>query len=147
MRKHTKRKVYRANHPLKDKIILDHLDKTIRDLKIRFYLASDGDDATPYLAELAHVLTPICVGGSIQFGRETPWVRQLHGALRTLQAMCLDGYRWNAANAAPLNAALEVALANMRVVDLKPLMQGIEEGVVFASYISNHLVTKETVSS
>jgi hypothetical protein len=60
--------------------------------RISMLSAQDGEDATELLARLSVVIGTPCEAGARQHGRDQPWVRQLHGALRTIQSMCLDGY-------------------------------------------------------
>lgn len=77
--------------------------------RIKILTMNDGIDATEMLASLTVVVGTVCEAGAQQFGRELPWVRQLHGALRTVLAMCLAGYKWQSQYAAALDCAVGVA--------------------------------------
>lgn len=135
------------SNPVHGAVVRAKLNSAVRDLKIGFLIAETGDDATDNLAELALVLTPICVGGMAQHGREQPWVRVLHGALRTLQAMCLNDYRWDRTYAPALENALDLALAHMPSIETRFLVAATQQGYNFADLIKAHQVTPNTVAS
>lgn len=145
MRKRTQRKHYRASNPVKDKITRAKLRSTLLELKVRSYMEDDGEDVTKYLVDLATVIAPVAIGAACQYGKDLPWVRQLLGAMRSIQAMCLNGYRWDSLNAAPLTIALDLAEQHMDEINLSALLIGIEQGLLFGNLIRAHQVTNETV--
>lgn len=87
--------------------------------RIKILTMDDGADATEILASLAVIVGTVCEAGSRQFGRELPWVRQLHGALRTVLAMCLAGYKWQSKYAAALDCAVGVAAQDRPELDVR----------------------------
>jgi hypothetical protein len=91
----------------------------ILNTRIKILTMDDGADATEMLASLAVVVGTVCEAGSQQFGRALPWVRQLHGALRTVLAMCLAGYKWQSQYAAALDCAVGVAAQDRPELDVR----------------------------
>lgn len=121
----------------------------ITTVRMRLLMACDGEDATDLLAMLAAVIGTPCEYGAMVYGR-TPWVRQLHGALRTIQTMCLDGYRWQDQYAQAIDSAVELA-ASQDLGEVTPAMreqfnQAWLAAIEFSTLIHSHRVTKDTVS-
>lgn len=119
-------------------------------VRLRLVMATDGDDATDLLAVLAVVIGTPCIFGAQVFGR-THWVRQLHGALRTIQTMCLDGYHWQAQYALAMDNAVELA-AGQDIGEITPALreqfqQAWLDANAFAGLIHQHQVTKDTVAA
>jgi hypothetical protein len=117
--------------------------------RIKLYQAEDGEDATELLSLLAVVIGTPCDYGALVHGR-TDWVRQLHGALRTIQALCLEGYRWRSAYAPAMDRALELA-ATQDLGEITPeLRKHWEQAWMDACHLSNlidqHAVTADTVA-
>jgi hypothetical protein len=117
--------------------------------RIKLYQAEDGEDATDLLSLLAVVIGTPCDYGALVHGR-TDWVRQLHGALRTIQALCLEGYRWRSAYAPAMDRALELA-ATQDLGEITPdLRKHWEQAWLDACHLSNlidqHAVTADTVA-
>jgi hypothetical protein len=78
--------------------------------RIKLWALADGDDATDVIAPLMVVIGTVCETGAATSGRDTPWVRQLHGALRTLQSLCIhNSYRWRTEVTLALDAAIDLA--------------------------------------
>jgi hypothetical protein len=78
--------------------------------RVKLWALTDGDDATDVIAPLMVVIGTVCETGAATFGRDAPWVRQLHGALRTLQSLCIhNGYRWRIEVAPVIDAAIDLA--------------------------------------
>jgi hypothetical protein len=118
-------------------------------VRTRLMLAEDGEDATELLAMLAVVIGTPCDFGALVYGR-TQWVRQLHGALRTIQAMCLDGYRWRSVYALAIDSAVNLA-ATQDIGEVTPaLRKHWEQAWLDANHFSNlidrHMVDKDTVT-
>lgn len=121
----------------------------ITTVRVRLMMAEDGEDATELLAMLAVVIGTPCDYGALVHGR-TQWVRQLHGALRTIQNMCLDGYHWQVKYALAIDNAVNLA-ATQDIGEVTPdLRQHWEQAWLDANHFSNtiskHLVDKETVA-
>lgn len=97
-----------AKHPVAIWQARKDLRAARTDIKIHVYAHEDGADATKLLANLAWFIAlalklEACIKG------DTPRMRRLHGALRNVQAMCLNGYIWSAGMAAAMDSALEDA--------------------------------------
>lgn len=121
----------------------------ITTVRTRLLLATDGEDATELLAILAVVIGTPCDYGALVHGR-TPWVCQLHGALRTIQIMCLDGYHWQAQYALAIDNAIELAaiqdLGEVTPALRKHWEQAWLDANHFASLIHRHAVDKDAVA-
>ena len=118
--------------------------------RTRLLLATDGEDATELLGMLAVIIGTPCDYGALVHGR-TPWVRQLHGALRTIQTMCLDGYHWQARYALAIDNAVSLA-ASQDIGEVTPaLRKHWEQAWLDANHFSNlidqHLVDKDTIAT
>lgn len=108
--------------------------------------ADDGEDATELLSRLAVVIGTPCEAGA-RLGLKTPWVRQLHGALRTIQTMCLDGYAWQSQYALALDRAIEVAGQERHELDAQTFEQAWLEACALSTQIMNHTVTVDAVAA
>lgn len=109
--------------------------------RIKILTMDDGADATEMLASLAVVIGTICEAGSNQYKAEKPpWVRQLHGALRTVQDMCLNGYLWQAQYAAAMERAVEIASEDRPYLDVRIFFEAWDKAVGFADVIWAHQV-------
>jgi hypothetical protein len=115
--------------------------------RIKLWGAADGDDATELLAALSVVIGTPCEAGARVHGRDAPWVRQLHGALRTLQAMCLQGYRWQPQYAPALDAALDIAATAGLDLPTPTFTAAWIEANSFAGQVLAHTVDRETIAS
>lgn len=113
--------------------------------RIKLLSAEDGQDATDLLACLAVVIGTPCEAGARQYGHALPWVRQLHGALRTIQAMCLSGYTWQAQHALALDRAMEIAGQQRQDLDPVTFVDAWKEACHLCSEILNHSVRADSV--
>jgi hypothetical protein len=78
--------------------------------RVKLWALADGDDATDVIAALMVVIGTVCEAAAATSGRDAPWVRQLHGALRTLQSLCIHNrYRWRIEAAPVIEAAIDLA--------------------------------------
>lgn len=78
--------------------------------RLKVWATAEGDDATDLIAALFVVIGTPCEAGARVHGRESVWVRQLHGALRSLSDLCLhNGYRWRTACAPAIDRAIDLA--------------------------------------
>lgn len=104
------REIRAWRNPVAAAVARDSMREAARVERIATLLMEDGEDATEALAHHAWI---IGLGAEIALqvhGTEHPALRRLHGALRSLAAMCLQhGYRWRADQARPLEAALAEA--------------------------------------
>lgn len=134
-----------ASNPVTIAVVRSQLRESERTLRIQLLMMEDGDDATELLSELACLVGAVCVGGSEQFGR-TPWVRQLHGALCTIQDMCvIDNYRWNKTHALALDKAAEIAIEHLLSIKPQHLAAGMAEAQWLAHQIKAKAVTADTI--
>ena len=135
-RQHTERTRTQADKEFQSQLL---------DTRIKMLSADHGSDATELLAALSVVIGTPCQCGMSQFGH-LPWVGQLHGALRTIQAMCLAGYRWNSQYALALDRAVE--LASIERPELEP--NAFTEAWVLANHMAalvlNHSIDAHTVA-
>jgi hypothetical protein len=114
-------------------------------VRILMLQAQDGDDATELLSTLAHVIGTPCECASMQKSRE-PWVRQLHGALRTIQTMCMEGYKWQSKYALSLDKAVEVAIKDRHELDQEVFKIAYASAVLFGEDILKHNVGADAVA-
>lgn len=115
--------------------------------RITMLSTQDGDDATELLARLAVVIGTPCEAGARQYGHTYPWVRHLHGALRTIQAMCLAGYRWQAQYALALDRAVQIAAEDHHELDAATFTQAWVEANGLASNILRHSITPDAIAN
>lgn len=89
------------------------LADTLNQVSIWAYGLPDGDSSEKALELLANLGWCIGLGATIavRLDPASPQARRLHGALRTVHAMCLAGYRWRSEMAAPMDAAAREANA------------------------------------
>lgn len=115
--------------------------------RIGMLSAQDGDDATELLAKLAVVIGTPCEAGARLHGHYHPWVRQLHGALRTIQAMCLQGYHWQAHYALALDRAIEIAAEQRDDLDAATFTAAWIEASAMAASIMRHDIDVQAVAA
>lgn len=116
-------------------------------LRIKLLDAEDGVDATELLACLAVVIGTPCEAGARQFTPQPPWVRQLHGALRSVMWMCLEGYRWDSTAALALSRAVELATEERPELDAELFTQAWVEANALCNQILNHSVTPDAIAA
>jgi hypothetical protein len=108
--------------------------------------ADDGSDATELLSRLAVVIGAPCEAGA-RLGIKDTWVRQLHGALRTIQAMCLNGYVWQSQYALALDRAIEVAGEERHELDAQTFQDAWLDACALSTQIMNHTVSADAVAA
>lgn len=113
--------------------------------RIKLLSATDGEDATDLLACLAVVIGTPCEAGARTLGHDPLWVRQLHGALRTIQEMCLSGYVWRAQYALALDHAVDIAGQQRPELDPTVFTQAWIEACHLCTEILNHSVRADSV--
>jgi hypothetical protein len=116
-------------------------------LRIQILEMIDGCDATETLASLAVVIGTVAQAGASQHGSEPAWVRQLHGALRTVEAMCHAGYKWQAKYSAAMEIAVGIAAQDRPELDPDSFMAAWDLAVGFADRIFDHNIADEEVSA
>lgn len=139
------RRHHAYSHPVAKALAATQLRQHLKTVQIAAYQHSTGEDATDYLAHLAWIIGLGCETAANVHGLHHPAMRRLHGALRTVQQLCLRGYRWDEALAPALDAAL--AEANELIIQhaevAAPCMPGAEW---LASRIRAHQVTTADVA-
>ena len=115
--------------------------------RIKMLQAEDGDDATELLSYLAVVLGTPCEAGFRQYEETPPWVRQLHGALRTVQAMCLNGYRWDISSTLAMDRAIEIAKEPREDLEPRLFAEAWVSACKLSDQIMQHAVTAESIAS
>lgn len=97
-------------NPVAAAVARQRMKAAARDERIGALLMQQDEDATDLLAHLAWI---IGLGAEIALqvhGSHHATLRRLHGALRSVAAMCLHhGYRWQASQAVALQEALAEA--------------------------------------
>ena len=116
-------------------------------LRIKLLDAQHGADATELLACLAVVIGTPCEAGARQFGHTPAWVRQLHGALRSITAMCLQGYWWDSTQALALSRAVEIAAEERPELDANTFADAWAEANALCTHILNHSVTPDAIAA
>lgn len=110
--------------------------------------AEDGQDATELLARLSVVIGYPCQAAAEVYGNKAlpAWAKQLHGALRTIQQMCLEGYRWQSKYALALDRAVELALQPHPDLTAVAKAIGLIDSKYLADQIHAHAVTPQSVN-
>lgn len=106
--------------------------------RLKVWMTPHGVDATDMLAMLAVVLGTPCECGARQFGPGLPWVQQLHSALRSVAAMCANGYTWDSARAAEIDQAMELASEARAELDVATFVEAWKEANGVAYAIERH---------
>lgn len=115
--------------------------------RMHVYQLADGEDATRVLAALAVVIGTPAEAGARTYGRAPAWVRQLHGALRIILDMCLQGgYRWRTDMADALDRAIEIAAARPDHLPAEHFVPAYKEANGLAVQILNHTVTAGAIA-
>ena len=126
-------------------VFAEQMTSLISSTRILLYMAQDGEDATELLAQLLEIIGPMCECGARQWP-DAPWVKQLHGQLRTIESMCLSGYRWNSEYADAMDRAVELAVEVRPDLDVEIFSESWQGAVVFAKLIRKHLFCKGIIS-
>jgi len=116
-------------------------------LRIKILEMVDGCDATETLASLAVVIGTVAQAGASQYGSEPAWVRQLHGALRTVEMMCHDGYKWQSKYAAAMEIAVGIASQDRPDLDEKTFISAWDAAIGFADQIFDHNIAECEISA
>lgn len=120
----------------------------IRTVKIKMFLMDDGEDATELLSILAVVIgSPAQAGAAMGWYDTQPWVRQLHGSLRIIQDMCLQGYRWQSQYAPALNRACELAGEDHPGLSVPVFVQAWLDANLMSTMVLEHRVDRTAVLS
>lgn len=103
-----KRQQYRGPNPVMAAIAVENQRQLNLTLGALITLADDGQEQRDLIANLASI---IGVGAeiAINVNKDHPAARRLHGTLRTLTAMALDGCRWRKASALVIAEDLETS--------------------------------------
>jgi len=117
----------------------------ITTVKIKMLMADDGEDATETLAVLATVIGAPAQAGAAAGMYNQPWVRQLHGALRSIQDMCMHGYTWQSRYALPLTRACEIAGQDQPEVSVDVFIKAWLDACLMSEMIMAHTVDAEAV--
>lgn len=116
-------------------------------VRLMLMTAEEGEDATELLARLSVVIGYHCQAAAQVYGPQMPvWAKQLHGALRTIQQMCLEGYRWQSKYALAMDRAVEVATEPRPELTPEALAIGLLDSNHFADQIHRHEVTPQSVN-
>jgi hypothetical protein len=113
--------------------------------RMLLYAAQDGEDATELLAQLMEIIGPMTECGAQQWP-DQPWVRQLHGQLRSVESMCLAGYKWNYQYANAMDRAVELATEIRPGLDVDVFTEAWKCSVGVAKLIRTHKFHKGIIS-
>lgn len=120
------------------------IDEYQRNVALNLYLQPAGEDATALLSRLGWLIGLATEAERIAVGL-TPRMRMLHGGLRHIQQICLNGYVWPEGSRAGLDAQLQTAVQVLKDHPQHVLAM-IEGANVFEAQIRNHQVTPESVA-
>lgn len=97
-------------NPVAKALAKHQMQQAARDERIATLMLEQDEDATDALAHLGWIIGTGAGTAAAVHGVHSPVMRRLHGALRTVEAMCLQhGYRWQVAQALALQQALAEA--------------------------------------
>lgn len=114
--------------------------------RIIMYSIKDGDDATDILARLSIVIGTPCEAGARQFG-PVHWVRRLHGALRTIQSLCISGgYKWDDQYAPALDVAIKLAVEPRPEIAPAHFIDAWTEASALFRQIMDHTVAPDSIA-
>lgn len=125
------------------------LASQITKTRLQLYSMAHGQDATEMIAQLMVAIGTPCEAGAQTpgIGRAAPWVRQLHGALRTLQSMCMAGYRWDSVTAHALDRAIEVAEEERDGISVETFARAWVEANGLAAIVLAHQIDHRSIAS
>jgi hypothetical protein len=123
------------------------LQKLATSIKLRMFAFDDGADATDLLADLMETIGPTTETFAQQYGAHVPKTRQLHGALRTVQAMCLAGYKWDARYAESLDVALDMAFEIPKDLDPFVFADSLNASQGLAQVIRDHTLKDDDIAA
>lgn len=133
-------RIRKVDEAYKDKSMVSRVD---------MFMRTDGEDATDLLAAVAVVVGSVCqLAATLGMYDTHSQVRLLHGALRTIQQMCLQGYKWQSAYAPALCNAMDVAEElgrQIRGCTPQQVVQAGTDAEWFAGQIMAHQVTASAV--
>lgn len=96
--------------PVARAVAIDSMRRALLTDRIEVLLLADGEPAAEQLAHLAWMIATACETAMHALGLHHPTSRTLHGALRSIEAMCLrNGYRWDETQALAIEAARATA--------------------------------------
>lgn len=103
-----KRQQYRGPNPVTAAIAVENQRQLTLTLGVLVALADDGQEQRDLIANLASI---IGIGAEIavHVNKAHPQARRLHGTLRSITDMALNGCRWNAAYARVIAEDLETS--------------------------------------
>lgn len=125
--------------PVEMALARESLRKTVQRAQIQALMMEEGEDCRLLLVDYATIVGTSCEAGAMLHGRE-PWVRQLHGALRTIIDLCLDGYRWRRDVAMALQHALEVANVQLFKLPNQQLTIAFQSAMELATRIKHQAI-------
>lgn len=120
--------------------------RQITTVRLLLWGIATGDDATELLARMAIVIGTPCEAGARQFGA-VQWVRRLHGALHTIQSLCLtSGYRWDEQYAPALDVAIELAIEPRPEISPDHSIAAWTEASALYRQIMDHTVAPDSIA-
>jgi hypothetical protein len=125
----------------------EEFQSQITTVKIKMLMMTDGEDATELLSLLAVVIGAPAQAGAASGLFDAAWVRQLRGALRSIQAMCLQGYKWQSTYALPLTRACEIAEQEQPEVTPEIFVQAWLDASLMSQMIEAHTIDEWAVLS
>ncbi len=120
-------------NPVARAVAVARMADAARTEQIATLMLEQDEDAAEALAHLAWIIGVGCETSLNVLGLEHITTRRLHGALRGIEAMCLQhGYRWQIDQAVPLQDAL--AIANTVVIEHAAHAAKFTPGADFLAY-------------
>lgn len=143
-RRAPKHKAYIAEYKAKAE---ETFQSQITTTRLKLWGMQHDEDATEFLSLLAVVIGAPCECGSRQYGHGPAWVRQLHGALRSVAAMCINGYRWDISQAAAIDRAIEIAAETRHDLDVATFIDAWKEANGLAMSIERHTFKADQIAA
>ena len=125
-------------NPVAKAVAIDRMHSAQLSERIEVLLLADGEPVTAQLAHLGWMIAVACETAMNALGLHHPTSRTLHGALRSIEAMCLrNGYRWDVSQALAIEAAR--ASAHQVLIDHPSIaQQHVDAGHILAGLIDGH---------
>lgn len=133
-------------HPVAKAVAISRMQRMLLSERIAVLMLADGELVVDTLAHLAWMIGVGCETAVHALGLQHPTSRRLHGALRTIETMCLRGdYRWDVRQALAIEAA-RVAAHQVLIDHPTIAQQHISAGDVIAGLISRQKLVPGVVA-
>lgn len=132
------------SNPVEIALARESLRQTVQRAQIQALMLEDGEECSGMLADYALIVGTACEAGAMTKGRE-PWVRQLHGTLRSIIDLCTHGYGWRYDQAMAMQNSLELANEKLFQLPNKELSEAFQSARVLAHQIATKAIKGDEV--